>query len=224
MRGTASSVLIVAFWNLPQGPTKLSRCRQAWGPGISLNGLISLFPAAVCLLILLGSSPRPHSSPGNRPSPEETGILSWCKGSSPLCTLSSSAVHFLFCPASFSAVQPLPTYFWQRKKLPLRAEVFWKADLWGVPGWEPAQCSTCEHGVEGISSQRDLPGAHCALLYRMRAFTGCLHFTPGGNSECTPHLILITTLPAFLPVIPVPWTPPISPMGSGGETYRRVAR
>lgn len=66
-----------------------------------------------------------------------------------------------------------------------------------------ARASLGEGGGES-SSQRDLPGACHALLYRSRAFTGCLHFTPGGNRGCTPHLILITALPAFLPVIPVP--------------------
>lgn len=70
--------------------------------------------------------------------------------------------------------------------------------------WNQLSAAVQALGGGAISSQRDLRGAHCALLYRTRAFTGCLHFTPGGMVECTPHLILITTLPAFLPVTPVP--------------------
>lgn len=77
---------------------------------------------------------------------------------------------------------------------------------------ENQQCSaSCVQGL--VSSQSDLQEACYAPQCRTRAFTGSLHFTPGGNIECTPNqLSPYHCSPCFL-TYPVPMNTPYQPHG-----------
>lgn len=51
------------------------------------------------------------------------------------------------------------------------------------------------------------------ILPLNRAFTESLQFTPGGNTECTPHQPLPPLHSLCFSACPISWTPPINPNG-----------
>lgn len=153
--------------------------------------------------------PRPPPAPFPRESSFSGGV--W---RSLVVQRLISSLHFVFLgcpfpslPCFFFCCPATPHLLLAKEEAAIKSRsVFGKliSEVYQDGNQLSAACASIGGGGGEISSQRDLLGACHGLLSRSRAFTGCLHFTPGGNSGCTPHLILITTLPAFLPVIPVP--------------------
>lgn len=107
----AGSVITGPFWNHPQKPTELCKCTRA----SRHNGHIPLFCLPLLSPFFLSPSPLLPS-----PSLLSAHLFGWDH---------FQPLHFLFLSISFPALDPFPLsshspiYFWQRRNLPLRAEV-----------------------------------------------------------------------------------------------------